>query len=304
MAGGGLFLDYRPWLVVAAGVFLLSVLFWIPLVRGITRSLSQMTETTAHIAEGRFDVRTTIRRSDELGRLSAAINQMTGRLSDLVNGQRRFLGDIAHELCSPLARIQMALGVLEQRLADPQKSLLTDLSEEVEEMSVLVNELLAFTQASLGSKQVRLQRINLLELVQKAAQREAGARAAVLVDIPERLEVQADANLLGRAVANLIRNALRYAGNSSPPGIQAYPEKHEVILRIYDEGPGVPAIELNRLFEPFYRPDQARSRETGGIGLGLAIVKSCVEACHGSVTAMNRKPAGFEVRIRLKAWKP
>src|SRR6202000_411277 len=125
-------------------------------VRGITRSISRMTRATEKIAEGNFDVRTQVRRQDELGFLSEAINRMAERLPGVVSGQKRFLGDIAHELCSPIARIQVALGILEQRADEKQKAYLQDLREEVEQMSGLVNELLSFTKASMGSARLKL----------------------------------------------------------------------------------------------------------------------------------------------------
>ena len=98
----------------ACAVVVFSVLFWLPLVRGMARSIRQVTEATARIAEGRFDIRLTAARADELGQLAQSVNQMAGRLAGFVQGQKRFLGDIAHELCSPLARTQVALGILEQ----------------------------------------------------------------------------------------------------------------------------------------------------------------------------------------------
>ena len=150
VSGGGLFFDLTTWLIAGLAVVIISVLFWFPLVRGITRAISRMTRATEKIAEGNFAVRTQVKRHDELGSLSEAINRMAMRLSGFVAGQKRFLGDIAHELCSPIARIQVALGILEQRADDKQKVYLNDLREEVEQMSNLVNELLSFSKASLG----------------------------------------------------------------------------------------------------------------------------------------------------------
>ena len=115
LSGGGLFIDITPWVLVGFGAVILSVLFWLPMIRGITRSISQVTDATEQVANGRFEIRVNDSRRDELGRLGGAINTMTGRLNCFVTGQKRFLGDVAHELCSPLARIQVALGILEQR---------------------------------------------------------------------------------------------------------------------------------------------------------------------------------------------
>ena len=115
ISAGGLIFDPKPWLALGFGVVVFSLLFWLPLVRGITRTIGRMMQTTRQIADGRFDVRVNLRRRDELGALGESIDQMAARLDGLVAGQKRFLGDIAHELCSPLARLQMALGILEQR---------------------------------------------------------------------------------------------------------------------------------------------------------------------------------------------
>jgi len=115
ISGGGLFFDVTPWAVVGCGVVLISALFWFLVARGITRSISQMTHATEEIAAGRFEVRVPAERRDELGRLGQGINRMASRLSGFVTGQRRFLGDIAHELCSPIARMGVAVGILEQR---------------------------------------------------------------------------------------------------------------------------------------------------------------------------------------------
>jgi two-component system sensor histidine kinase CpxA len=300
LRGGGLLVDYVPWLGVAAAVLGVSILIWLPLVRGITKSLSQMSRTTAQIAEGHFDARVETNRADELGRLGESINQMAARLADLVGGQRRFLGDIAHELCSPLARIQMSLGVLEQRIPDAQQDSLRDLREEVEEMSGLVNELLSFTRATLGSKAVKLQATRLLDVANRAVQRETGAGDRVVLEVPPDLAALADPDLLTRALANLVRNAVRYAGPAGPVTLQAASARDRVILTVSDQGPGIDPADLTRIFEPFYRPDAVRQRETGGVGLGLAIVKTCVEACQGSVTAYNRQPTGLTVEIQLR----
>jgi two-component system sensor histidine kinase CpxA len=305
LSAGGLFFNPTPWLLAGIGVIIVSTLFWFPLVRGITRSLSQMTATTEKIAEGRFDVRTQVRRQDELGALSGAIDQMAGRLSGLVTGQKRFLGDIAHELCSPIARIQVALGILEQRADDSQKARLEDLREEVEQMSSLVNELLSFSRASLGKPNLKLQPVPLRGVVEKAAARECGpdSGATVSVNIPEELRAVAEPELLLRAVANVLRNAVRYAASAGPIRVSTAREGEMIVLKIEDCGPGIPESALPQLFDPFYRVDSSRTRDTGGVGLGLSIVKTCVESCGGSVGCENRQPSGLRVIVRLPAEK-
>lgn len=299
LSGGGLFFDFKPWVIIGFGAMIFSVLFWLPLIRGITRSVSQMTHATAQVAEGQFDVRVDETRRDELGRLGGAINRMSGRLTGFVTGQKRFLGDVAHELCSPLARIQMALGILEQRADEKQRTAVEDVREEVQQMSQIINELLSFSKAGLREKEIQLQAVALAELARRVVAREAGDTGQVQIQIADNLRALAEPDLLARALANLIRNALRYAGHAGTTVISAAPQNGHVILTVTDAGPGVPEENLQQIFDPFFRLESSRSRDTGGIGLGLAIVKTCVQACQGTVTARNCRPTGLQVEICL-----
>jgi len=293
---GGLVLDFTPWIAAAGGVLLFSLLFWLPLVSGITRSIREMTSATARVAEGRFDVPVRENRSDELGLLARSINQMAVRLAGFVNGQKRFLGDIAHELCSPLARAQVVLGILEREMSAGS---LEDLREEVQQISSLVNELLSFSKASLAAGRIKVQRLPLHEVVARASEREDLRGPSIQSRVGEDLWVMAEPDLLCRAISNLLRNAVKYAGDAGPVEADAERKGGEVILSISDHGPGVPEQALDQVFDPFFRVDVSRARETGGAGLGLAIVKTCVESCGGRVSCHNREPHGLCVVITL-----
>ena len=298
LSAGGLFFDSTPWLVTGAAALLLSVLLWFPLVRGINRSIAQMTEATRQIAAGRFDTRVNERRRDELGTLGRAINQMAARLDGLVSGQKRFLGDVAHELCSPLAKLRVSLAILAQRTKTDQQKYLN--SAEDAHMASLVNELLSFSKASFSARSAPLRPVSAREAADKAVRREAVEGTAVQVEIPADLLVMADAELLVRALANLLRNSIRYAGEAGPITLAGHQDGNQARITVSDCGPGVPANELTRIFDPFYRVDVSRDRATGGVGLGLAIVKTCVEACGGTVACRNREPKGLEVTLQLR----
>ncbi len=291
-------LDVQPWLLAAGGALLFSVLFWLPLVRGITRALGQLTAATGKIADGDFQTRVPATRRDELGRLGESVNQMADRLDTLVNGQKRFLGDVAHELGSPIGRLQVAVEILESRADAALQPQIADVREEVQQMSVLVGELLAFTKAGLRPRAAELAAVELAPLVHQMLAREAAA-SRVSLAVPAGLSVRADAALLSRAIGNLVRNAIRYAGDASPIQLTASRDGANVFVSVEDEGPGVPPEALERLGEPFYRPEAARTRETGGVGLGLAIVRSGVTACGGEVRFTNRTPHGFAAEIKL-----
>jgi two-component system sensor histidine kinase CpxA len=299
LSGGGLFVDLAPWYAVGGGVLLLSGLLWFPLIRGITRTILQVTRATERIAEGNFDVRLAIQRADELGRLAHAVNQLGTRLNGFVTGQKRFLGDIAHELCSPLARAEMALSVLEQKIDPTHQESIEDVREEVRAMSALVNELLSFSKAGLKARDLQLSAVPLRELAERVVARESVPAEKVRLEIASDHRAMAEPELLARAVGNLLRNAVRYAGDAGPITIGSDMEGGKIVLRVTDQGPGVPEIDLARLGEPFYRPDVARARESGGVGLGLAIVRTCVDACRGALTLRNVSPRGLEAAISL-----
>lgn len=290
----------QSWLLAGSAVLALSVLFWLPLVHSITRSLGQLTKATEQIAEGRFETRVDTGRRDELGRLGESVNRMATRLDAHMTGQKRFLGDVAHELCSPLARLQMATGILAEQAPPALQETVTDVREEVQQMSTLVNELLAFTKAGLQPRDVALLPVELEPLARATLARE-GATDRVTLNLPPGLCAQVDADLLGRALGNLVRNAVRYAGDAGPITLSATREGNRVILCVDDEGPGVPASDVDRLGEPFFRPELARTRESGGVGLGLAIVRTSVAACQGEVRFSNRTPRGFRAELRLAA---
>jgi two-component system sensor histidine kinase CpxA len=293
-------LDLAPWMWAAAVAVVVSLLFWLPFVRGLTRDLGRMNRATEAIADGRFDARVVENRRDELGALGASVNRMAVRLDRLVTGQKRFLGDIAHELGSPIGRMQVSVSILEQRAGPELQTAITDVREEIDHMSTLVGELLAFTKAGLRPRDAELAVVSLAPLVDRVLAREA-ADDAVSVTLPDGLTVRTDADLLSRALGNLIRNALRHAGRSTNIALRAETAGDTVIITVEDEGPGVPPEAVPRLGEPLFRPETARARETGGAGLGLAIVKSTVEACGGTVEFANRTPHGFRATLHMPA---
>ena len=304
---GGLVFDPTPWVRLAVGAAVCSVLFWLPLLRGVTGAIGQVTHAARQIAEGRFDTRVSTRRRDELGVLATAINGMAARLDGLLRGQKRFLGDVAHELCAPLARLQMTLGIIEQRATDdPQRRYAQTAIEKAAQIAGLVDQLLAFSRASLGEAGVRLQTVDVRAAAGSALGHETGGEGGgtppdIRLEIPAGLAAHADPELLVRALGNLLRNAVRHGGPAGPITVRAARAADSVTISVADGGPGVPEEELPKIFDAFYRVDASRTRETGGVGLGLSIVKMCVEACGGTVAAHNRPAGGLEVAIRLPA---
>jgi two-component system, OmpR family, sensor histidine kinase CpxA len=297
--GHGFFFDIRPYLWGGAGVLVLSLLVWLPFVSGLTRSLSRMQAATKRIAEGDFEARGEEHRRDEVGALGSEINRMAARLAGYVAGQKRFLGDVAHELSAPVARLQVAMEILEQRVASTEGGRVADVREEVEHMAKLVNDLLQFTRAGMIGEAAALTAVNLAEITNLAVRREAADTSQIGVTLDPALQVQAVPELLQRAIGNVVRNAIRYAGHAGPITITAEEHGRQVHLIVTDNGPGIPPDSLPKMFSPFFRLDEARTAGTGGTGLGLTIVKTCIEACRGTVAAENHPPAGLRITMKL-----
>ncbi|CAN5417517.1 hypothetical protein BH11CYA1_BH11CYA1_38160 [soil metagenome] len=294
-----LLIDFKVALLLPLIILLLSLCFWLPFIYQITTALTELTRATERIADGHFDTKLNSRRQDELGRLAEAVNSMAERINVFLTGQKRLMGDISHELCSPIARLQMALELLESSSTPDQQSLIKDIKEEVVEMNNLVNELLAFSKAEIKGPMKNLVAVPLKPLFENLIGR-LNLKEIVSLQVGESVAPLADHMLLERAVGNMLRNSVRYGGGENIL-LEAVRQGEEVIITISDQGPGVPDESLKHLGEPFYRPEASRSRSFGGAGLGLAIVKSCVTACQGTMAIRNRSPHGLEIEIRLKS---
>ncbi|MBX9694303.1 MAG: HAMP domain-containing histidine kinase, partial [Cyanobacteria bacterium] len=221
--------DYKNVFFVAIGIFGFSMLIWWPFVFAITQALGKLTKATERIAQGKFDTTLNINRGDEIGRLAQAINSMSSRLNTYVTGQKRFLGDIAHELSSPVARLQLALEILEQTGREDQQPCIRDIREEAQQMSALINELLAFSKASVQGREIELTPLVLIGIVDGAIARTCD-QSDVRVDVPDNLVCLGDEVLLQRAVGNVLHNAVRYAGDCGPVTVVANMVSEEICL--------------------------------------------------------------------------
>jgi two-component system sensor histidine kinase CpxA len=226
----------------------------------------------------------------------------------LVKAQSRLLNDISHELRSPLARLNVALGLARQRSSPESADMLDRIELEASRLNELIGRILTLARLEDGEQRVPRAAVPLNELVLNVAEDaefEAQARHChVRCSISEgEWGVPGDASLLHSAIENVVRNAIRYtrAGTSAEIQLEKADGQKgaEAVLRVSDSGPGVPEDALDKMFEPFYRLDDARGRLTGGVGLGLAITDRAVRFHGGRVTAFNRAEGGLTVEIRL-----
>ena len=309
------FFDFWPYVALVCGALLITIFCWLPAARALLRRVSRLTNATREIAKGNFDVSLPPASEDEIGQLTASVALMSRQIADLVHQQERFVSDAAHELCSPVSRLQIALelfrpaGNESDQSKDHEASLdprsrdvyFDDLVEEVEQMSDLIQDLLFYSRARNQKLPAKAQDVGIGATIRTLIDREALSDKEVIVNVPSSLHVRVSESHLRRALANLLRNAHQHAGDFGAVEIAAHQDNDGVHVFVRDQGPGIPEGELRQVFAPFYRVEYARSRHTGGTGLGLAIVQSSIEACGGTVSCRNRRPTGLEVEMILPA---
>jgi two-component system, OmpR family, sensor histidine kinase CpxA len=277
----------------------------------MTKPVTRLRAATQRLAAGDLAARAgdpNSRGRDEIAGLIRDFDTMAARLENLVKAQSRLLNDISHELRSPLARLNVALGLARQRSGPESTMMLERIELEAGRLNELIGRLLTLARLEDGEQRVPATPILLDEVVLNVAEDaefEAQARHChVHSEIPAGIwGVRGDASLLHSAIENVVRNAIRYTHEGTTVEIHLEKTENsgipEAVVRVTDCGSGVPPDALEKLFLPFYRLDDARGRQTGGVGLGLAITERAVRFHGGRVTAVNRAEGGLLVEIHL-----
>ena len=282
------------------------------LARSMTSPVARLRQAAQSLAAGDLSARTGAPaggRRGEMVELMRDFDRMAERLEGLVDSQSRLLKDVSHELRSPLARLSVALGLARQKATPEIEGSLNRIELEADRLNQLIQRLLTISRLESGTDGIRKSSLSLRELVDEVARdaefESAGRHCLVRVEGEDEFLVEADPELLRSAVENVVRNAARYTAEGTTVEVrlerQTGPDGEEMIIRVADSGPGVPDEVLAKIFEPFYRLDDARNRQTGGAGLGLAITDRAIRLHGGQVRASNRKEGGFEVEIRIPA---
>lgn len=279
------------------------------LARYVTRPVSRLRTAAGEVAGGNFNVRVGPNlggRRDEIAGLARDFDRMTERLESLLSSQQRLLRDVSHELRSPLARLQVALGLARQRSDDRSQPEFDRIELEAERLNMLIGEILTLERLKVEADALRLEPVDLRKLVEEVvsdARFEAeDVNCGVDVDPASETRIVADGALLRRALENVIRNALQNSPPNSQVDVAVMPDReraHGLTIRVRDRGAGVPADTLAHLFEPFFRVDDARNHAHGGHGLGLAIAERAVQLHGGSIAARNADGGGLIVEIHL-----
>lgn len=291
------FLTFLPYYFLVIGTS--GALFWLAVV-GVIIPLRKIASTISEFGSGNLSVRVRTGRPDEIGQLGRSFNQMADRLQRLISSERRLLGDISHELRSPLARLKFAIKLA--RTSSDTRAALDRIERDVDRISSLVADIVEITFVE-GDPALRGRETVSLGEIARDIIRDCSVEAdfrGCRIEICNGFEGQVvgSRELLRRALENVVRNAIRHSPEQATVQISLAREDQNAVIDIRDEGPGVPEDALEHIFDPFFRVEEARDTTSGGIGLGLSIAKRAVQAHHGTIRAENASP-GLRVRIAI-----
>jgi len=240
-------------------------------------------------------------RSDEFGELAQDFEAMANHLSRLLSSQKQLVSDVSHELRSPLSRLKIALGLIEKNSDDKNIERIKLESRRMEEM---LENILTLSRLEADEIDTQKEPCNLSRIVKSVVDdaRFEASEAGIIIeqDVVEACEITGVQEALFSGIENIVRNAVRYTGENGAIEITIKQSAEAIELCIKDSGPGVPEAELDNLFEPFYRAEFARTRESGGVGLGLSIAKRSFALNGGTISAENTEPHGLAVKVKFK----
>ncbi|MDX6528573.1 MAG: two-component system, OmpR family, sensor histidine kinase CpxA [Blastocatellia bacterium] len=291
-------------------VLLVGGLFCFWLASYLSTPIVQLRGATHELSAGNLDARVNqklLRRRDEIGKLGRDFNVMAGRIESLVGAQRRLLGDISHELRSPLARQGVALGLARRSAGPLATSALDRIGREAERLNEMIGQLLSLSRVETGTDRLQNAEIDLSALVKEVAEdadfEARGRERSVLVISDKPLAMRGVFELIRSAIENVVRNGVRYTDAGTPVEIsltsEAANDDRFAVISVRDHGKGVPPESIQEIFRPFYRVEDDRDRKTGGTGLGLSIAARAVHLHHGTIKAANASDGGLIVEIRL-----
>jgi len=283
----------------------IALLLGIFLSRTLTRPIRELTQATHAVSEGDFSQQVTVRSHDELGELAKAFNKMSTELSRSVNARKQMTADIAHELRTPLSLILGHAEAVHDGVLPPTPENFEIIREEATRLEHLVNDLRTLSLADAGELTISPQIIEPERLVNEVAalyQYQTQKKNITLdVNIAPRLStIEVDPGRMTQVLTNILDNATRHTPEGGHIILAAKQIDDNVEISIQDSGPGVPAENLESIFERFYRTDSSRQREgDGGSGLGLAIAKSIVQAHNGQLSAESEAGTGLKIKVLL-----
>ena len=290
--------------IIAAAVALLLVS---RLARGMTSPVREMAAAAQAMAKGDYDQRVTATSHDEVGRLAVAFNQMAAELAATDRVRRDLVANVSHELRTPLTALQATLENLVDGVAIADPATLATMLRQVERLGRLVTQLLDLSRLEAGT--VPLDRHAfavepvLAHAVREQELNDLGVAIEMSVD-DHGLAADGDPERVHQVVANLLENAVRHSPRGGSVQVRARRSADTVTIEVLDDGPGIAAVDAERVFERFYRADTARASSDGGAGLGLAIARWIVDLHGGEIHPEPRDPHGCRMVVTLPGATP
>ena len=294
---------YRIIWGTALFAFLLGGLVIFLTSRRLSRPLTTMKEAAVAIAEGDYSKEIAATNCDELDQLTASFNYMRERIQQVEKMRQELLANVSHELRTPLTSIRGFIqAILEGVVPEgDQEKYLKIAREEVDRLTRLVQDLLDLARIKSGSISLNKEPLDIGELAIKVATefRLIAAAKSITVETDEGLVISGDRDRIRQVMINLLSNAVKYTEQNGQIQINVRRESGRAVLKVRDNGAGIPETELEHIFDKFHRVDKSRDAATGGTGLGLAIVKELVELHNGSAAAWSAPGKGTEITIEL-----
>jgi two-component system sensor histidine kinase CpxA len=283
-----------------------SALICLVIAHYLTKPIERLRDATHELARGNLDIRAGENlgnRHDEIAELVRDFDTMAGELRNQIQSERNLLSGVSHELRSPIARIRLALALARDADDEERAEMLGRIEQDTIQLDSMLEQILAVARLESGQQKPKLEPLMLNEIVDDVLEDAKFEATATGTDISYQssgeIKVNGDAGLLRSAIENVVRNAIFYSGKDGKIEVRLDKVSNEAVVSVGDNGPGVPENALPLLFKPFYRVDDSRGANTGGMGLGLAIVRNAVAIHGGSVSAKNVTPHGLEVELRL-----
>ena len=278
---------------LAFGTALVITLF---LSRRLSAPIHALTLATRRVGTGDFSAKVAARGEDEVGELVTNFNSMAVKLSEAEDRRRNLIADVAHELRTPVADAQAYLEAIHDGLMSPNQSNLDSIYDDISLLSRLINDLQLLALADAGRLSLVRKPGHLDQLISGvvASVRPQTEAKQIRVDLalPDLPPVEVDAQRIRQVLRNLLENAIRHTPSGGEIQIAVAETASHIEVSVSDTGEGIPAEDLPRLFERFYRVDKSRARHTGGSGLGLAIAKRLIEAHGGKITVQSETGKG------------
>lgn len=302
----------RTWALRILALLLTAGLVCYALARYLGFPVRRLRSVARRFASGDLGARvgndSLLKRGDEVAELAKEFDEMANRIETLIThqeqmllSQRRLLGDISHELRSPLTRLAVASGLLQRRAGEEAKPLLQRIDRECDRLNTMIGQLLTLARLDAAPAPEATELVDIRELLEHVISDAAFELSSRDVHIelagPPACFLEGTPELLYSAFENVVRNAVRYTGEGSTINVELACTNRVVSITVNDQGPGVPEKDLEHLFEPFYRVAEARDRKSGGSGLGLAITERTVRLHGGAVEAFNRPKGGLSLSL-------